>query len=288
VSEIQPISEPITAESAPSDLLESTPNPQPRRRRLIAIILSTLVPGLGQLALGQRWQSYLFFVLTATIGALYWFARLPQSYRGWVFLLFAAIALWMIAASHAAVSRHPGCHHVSSWWLILVLPVAFLSGIVFSNLGLVSSGFHIYGIPSTSMEPTIARGDHIVADLRYFRRHPISKGDIVLFKHEGTVFVKRVMALGGSTIWGEDTVVHVDDETLNEPYVSHNGYPQEQLDNFGPITVPAGKLFVMGDNREVSLDSRTSEYGPIDAVTVIGKPLYIFRSDADRTGRSFH
>jgi signal peptidase I len=86
----------------------------------------------------------------------------------------------------------------------------------------------------------------------------------------------------------EDTIIFVDGVELTEPYVSHAGYPQGQLDNFGTVTVPTGRLFVMGDNREVSYDSRMPEYGPIDGATVIGKPLYIFKSDADRSGHSFH
>ncbi len=229
VLEARPIPEALVPDTIPSD------TPRSRRRRLTAVIFSTLVPGWGQLLLGQRPQSYLFFVLTAALGGLYWPARLPQSYRGWVFLVFGEIGLWMIAASHAAVSGHPTFHRFSSWWLILVLPAAFLGALVFTNCALAGSGFHLYGNPSTSMEPTIARRDHVIADLWYFRQHPVSRGDIVIFRREGTVFVKRVMALGGSTIWGEDTVVHVDHETLNEPYVSHDGYPQNQLDNFGPM-----------------------------------------------------
>jgi signal peptidase I len=75
---------------------------------------------------------------------------------------------------------------------------------------------------------------------------------------------------------------------LEEPYASHTGHPQEELDSLGPVTVPPGQLFVMGDNRELSLDSRMPEVGPIAITTVIGKPLYIFQSDGDRTSRSFH
>jgi signal peptidase I len=238
--------------------------------------------------LGQRWQSYLFFVSTATLAALYWPARLPEYYWGWVFLIFAAIFLWMVAVSHAVVSRHPIVDRCSRWWLALVLPMAFLAALVFVNRALIASGFHLYDIPSTSMEPTIVRGDHIVADLWYYRHQQPAAGDLVIAKREGIVIVKRVMAVGGNTIRGDDTVIYVNEKKLEEPYVSHVGYPQDQLDTFGPVTVPAGKLFVMGDNREVSLDSRTGEVGPIDVTNVIGKALYIFQSDADRTGRTLH
>jgi hypothetical protein len=192
VSETQPIPEIVASDTSGAEVPLSTPHS--RRKRLIAVILSTLVPGSGQLVMGHHWQSYLFFVSMATVSSLYWPARLPQYYKGFLFLILAAIFLWVIAASHALVSHHSIVDRFSSWWLLLVFPVAFLASIVFSNL-------------------------------------------------------KRVMAMGGSTVRGEDTIIFVDGVELTEPYVFHAGYPQEQLDNFGPVAVPSGKLFVMGDNR---------------------------------------
>ena len=110
------------------------------------------------------------------------------------------------------------------------------------------------------MEKTLVRGDRIVADLRSYDSHEPSAGDIVLFRREGTIFVKRAIATSGSTVTGRNGLAFVNGTQLDEPYIEHIGNVPEKLNNFGPITVPVGKFFVMGDNRDVSYDSRMPEF----------------------------
>lgn len=62
---------------------------------------------------------------------------------------------------------------------------------------------------------------------------------------------------------------------LVEPYAHHQGNAPDYLKDFGPIQIPPHKLFVMGDNRDLSLDSRSPEFGLMDESSVIGKPLYL-------------
>jgi signal peptidase I len=65
-----------------------------------------------------------------------------------------------------------------------------------------------------------------------------------------------------------------------EPYVEHlDSQTPDWMNNFGPITISNGKCFVMGDNRDVSFDSRSSDFGLIDNGSIVGKPLYVFGSD---------
>jgi signal peptidase I len=66
---------------------------------------------------------------------------------------------------------------------------------------------------------------------------------------------------------------------LNEPYVQHIAHVDlPNLNNFGPISVPQGRIFVLGDNRDYSLDSRMPDFGTVPIASITGKPLYVFMS----------
>jgi signal peptidase I len=134
------------------------------------------------------------------------------------------------------------------------------------------------------MEPTIQRGDYIVADFwQYHSCHP-QRPEVIIFKNQGTYFVKRVVATGGETIEGRDKAILINGELLAEGYVQHTEGPlpgYEWMDVFGPVQIPAGKYFVIGDNRDVSLDSREPSFGLIDESSIVGKALYVFRSDRE-------
>lgn len=130
-------------------------------------------------------------------------------------------------------------------------------------------------------------GDAILADMHYYKHRKPSEGSLILFNspiERGVILIKRVIGTGGDTLRSEGGQIYLNGRRLEEPYVEHVGGAPEEMMDFGPITVPPDKLFVMGDNRDVSLDSRASEFGLIDESALIGKALYIFRSPHDRTG----
>jgi signal peptidase I len=135
------------------------------------------------------------------------------------------------------------------------------------------------------MADTIVRGDRVVADMRYYRNTAAAPGDLVLFRRDGQYLIKRVIGVGGNTVRGEDRQLFIDGNLLDEPYVRHvHKGPIPKLDTFGPVSVPAGKLFVVGDNRDESYDSRLPEFGLVDVSDVVGRPLFIVDSEKDRTG----
>ena len=134
------------------------------------------------------------------------------------------------------------------------------------------------------MEATVRKGEGIVVDTQSYRKTEPASGDLIVFNRDGTLFLKRLVAKSGHTIIGYDQKIFVDGNELKEPYVYHIGILSQELDNFGPVYVPAGKLFVMGDNRDVSLDSRTHSFGLVDESALIGKALYVVRGKDKRQG----
>ncbi|QJT09774.1 signal peptidase I [Oceanidesulfovibrio marinus] len=147
-------------------------------------------------------------------------------------------------------------------------------------------------IPSGSMLETLQIGDHIlVPRFSYSLKIPYThialiefsepeRGDIIVFeypKDPSEDFIKRVIGAPGDTVEVRNKDVYVNGEKLDEPYVQHTDpHFQTMRDNMAPRTVPEGKYFVMGDNRDESLDSRF--WGFVDKSAVVGKAWMIYWS----------
>jgi len=157
-------------------------------------------------------------------------------------------------------------------------------------------------VPTESMKPTILVGDHFFLDKvafpanypaairSYLPHRSIRHGDIIAFKSptDGNIpFVKRVIGLPGDTIQVREKAVFVNGVQQDEPYKIHvdsavygnDPWTPEELkvrDNYGPVTVPPGHYFVMGDNRDNSNDSRY--WGFVTWDELIGKPLFVYWS----------
>lgn len=162
-----------------------------------------------------------------------------------------------------------------------------------------------FKIPSGSMENTLLVGDHILVskfsygikipnkiffsnvklfkDIRFFEKTP-QRGDIIVFeypKDEERDFIKRVVGLPGDTLEIKAQTVHIDNMPIKESYVVHSDpYREDRAlyprDNYGPVVIPERGLFVMGDNRENSQDSRYWNFLNIDRVK--GKAFIIYWS----------
>jgi len=164
-----------------------------------------------------------------------------------------------------------------------------------------------FQIPSGSMIPKLLIGDFLLVNkMAYVRpsfplegallpRKPIKRKDIVVFKWPKDLtkdFVKRVIGLEGDKVEIRAKQLYVNDEPVDEPYKIHKddqAYSKDDVynydlairDNYGPIVVPGGHLFVMGDNRDDSADSRT--WGFVPLANIKGRPWVIYFSyEAER------
>jgi signal peptidase I len=153
-------------------------------------------------------------------------------------------------------------------------------------LGVRAFVFQAFSIPSSSMESTLDIGDRILVWKAFFNWHDVHQGDIVVFTHPprdhcpgapDSDLVKRVIALGGQTIFSAGNNIYVDGRRLAEPYLpAHDplGPPIPGATRQAPFHVPPGEFYVMGDNRQISCDSRF--WGPIKGTTIVGTAVLLF------------
>lgn len=153
-----------------------------------------------------------------------------------------------------------------------------------------------FKIPSGSMLPTLKIGDHLLVSkflygiripytsTRILRIRAPERGDVVVFAYpmdDSKDFIKRIIGVPGDTVAVRDKRVYVNGKPIEDPWGVHvdrtvlpEGY--ERRDNFGPVVVPKGKYFVMGDNRDRSYDSRF--WGFVDDARIRGKAFILYWS----------
>jgi signal peptidase I len=154
--------------------------------------------------------------------------------------------------------------------LVLMVALAFLLA-----SGIRAYVIQPYVIPSSSMEPTIEISDRVLANKFIYRFDEPQRGDIVVLDDPtGTVqtLIKRVIATGGQTVDLQDGKVVVDGQVLAEPYT--HGQPSEPMVVEMPYLVPEDSVWLMGDNRTNSADSRV--FGAVPLSEVRGKAMFTF------------
>ena len=173
--------------------------------------------------------------------------------------------------------------------------VAVIGGAVLVALLIKTFLLQAFYIPSESMEPTLVKDDRVLVNKLAYRVGDPSRGDVVVFEKPETDvtaleikdLIKRVIGLPGESVVIQDGAVWIDGDRLEEPYltegtVSTTGTGTTDLDGVvhlctmdDPCVVPDGYVFVMGDNRTNSRDSRFREVGFIDQDAIVGKAFVL-------------
>jgi len=177
----------------------------------------------------------------------------------------------LLVASRILVKRASQIPAVVRTSIIETLDACIFAAIL--SLIIITFVVQAFYIPSGSMEPTLMINDRILVAKFLYRFEPISRTDVIVFRYPLNPqrdFVKRVIGLPGDRAQLKDGIVYVNGQRLSE-----QGYTiKPDFGNYGPVTVPAGQFFVLGDNRNNSEDSRF--FGYVPRANIIGKALFIY------------
>ncbi len=255
-----------------------------KRKPIVAAILSSLAPGLGQFYNGQIIKGIIFLLSLILLPIIMFRIGLHYSFYGLaiILLIFMCFLLFIIGeAFFTAIKKKEFILKPYNKWYIYLLIILLINSIVLIPTNFLTNkvlGFSAYKMPTGSMEPTLRVGDHLIANLKYFKKNELQRGDLVIFKYPedpAKDLMKRVIALEGEKIEIKNKQVYVNDVPLPEGYKVHldnKVYPGR--DNYGPVVVPSDHCFVLGDNRDNSMDSR--HWNSLPLRNIKGKPLYIY------------
>lgn len=277
-----------------------TKNP---RRPWLAAALTLFVPGLGQLYAGEARRG-----ISLALGFLAMFAgmlllKVPRSFLGMILFVLTMLSCLVWTAWDAArIARYRPIYTLrpfNRWYLYIVLTIA--GGMLASQI-IRFSPIRTFRLVSSNMEPSIHEGDLFFADLTRYSggagTAPV-RGDVVLFEREdlrGSWSVARVIALPGEEIRIRNKRVFLDGQPLSDRWAHHadpeiypvnalNPGPYRQRDQYPARIIPEGSVFLMGDSRDNSYDSRF--LGPVPVSALRGRALYIYwSSDEARIGRT--
>ena len=161
--------------------------------------------------------------------------------------------------------RHSGVRNLVEW-------IAIIAGALAVALIVKTFLIQAFFIPSLSMFPTLDEGDRVLVNKLSYKMHDVNRGDLVVFERpkgqpesEIKDLIKRVIALPGETIEAREGVVYIDGKELEESYLVDG----VSTDNLPRQVIARGHVFVMGDNRGDSADSRV--FGAIDEDTIVGR-----------------
>jgi signal peptidase I len=252
------------------------------RRPWLAAVLTLVQPGLGHLYAGRLQRGIVVFAILAVLGVVAIVLTLLRpgvvSPIAAVLLLLAFVIAVVDAWIVAKRARPFQLHAYNRWYVYLgVLACGWVLGRFRADI------LQAFRIPSAAMAPTLMPHDWIYVDKRSATRRTLARQDLLVYRSpdDRATVIKRIVGVPGDTLLMRNDTLMRNGSRVAESYVdwlriAADRAGTSELGNWGPVVVPPNTVFVLGDNRHESKDSR--QVGPIPAVSAIGKPLVIYYS----------
>ncbi len=261
------------------------------RNMFITILLSALTPGLGHFYCGYNKKGMILYGIMIGVSILF-FIVLYRWFYGFIFYFgFILVSyLYCIGESMYFAWTKPGSAEMTRfnrWYVYLAMVLVHIAAVMPVIFSIVSP-LKLYRVPTNSMAPTLVAGDYFLVDKRYYENRIPERGDVVVFlssRNERIYNVKRVVGLPGEKIRAIGNVVFINGNQIKEsypgieiPFQDYSGY------KIYSTPIPENNVYVLGDNRDESYDSRY--YGSIKISSLKGKGLYkVWRKEFENIGK---
>jgi signal peptidase I len=263
------------------------------RNPFIAALLSFFASGLGQIYNGTGALGLAFLFITIALPLLWAVLGWPRRFIGLAALAIVTTVFWLFVIVHAFFQARriretelKKYQKLGVYAFFVILSIG-LTIFVPRKTWISFLGIAPFKFVTTSMMPTVHQDDFLMIGPRAYDSKAPQRGDLIVFiypRDPSKRFLKRVIAIEGETVEIKNKQVFIDGQPLQEPYKIHeDSAVDNSRDNFGPLKIPAGRCFVLGDNRDNSNDSRF--WGALPLANVKGKALYIYwAKDKKRIG----
>jgi signal peptidase I len=263
------------------------------RNPFIAAFLSLFASGLGQIYNGAGALGLIFLLISIALPLLWAVSGWPRHFIGLATLAIGTTVFWLFVIVHAFIQAR----RIRETELKKYQRPAIYAFFVILSVGLtifvpVRTWISFLGVSpfkfaTTSMMPTIHKDDFLMTDPKAYDNQAPQRGDLIVFiypRDPSKRFLMRVIAIEGETVEIKNKQVFIGGQPLQESYKIHeDSAVDNSRDNFGPLRIPAGRCFVLGDNRDNSNDSRF--WGVLPLANVKGQALYVYwANDKKRIG----